>query len=235
MYSLIIPCFNEVENLKKLFVKLNLLLNNFSEEKIEIIIVNNGSTDDSNAIIKKNKLFLENKIQLLNIDRNIGYGDGIDKGIQYSKGDIICWFHADLQFDPVDLIKIFKQFKETLSSEEILIKGKRINRSFFDTFFTCGMSLFTFLLFQKKITDINAQPKIFKRSFLRFVKNPPKDFSYDIYFLLIALKNNIKVKEFPVIWHDRNAGLAKGGGSIMLKFKLTLRTIKYMIKLKGVL
>ena len=97
------------------------------------------------------------------------------------------------------------------------------------------MTVLTFLLFGNWISDINAQPKIFKRSFLKFVKNSPKDFSYDIYFLLIALKNKIKIMEYPVYWHDRNAGLAKGGGSLLLKFKLTLRTIKYMIKLKKIL
>ena len=95
-----------------------------------------------------------------------------------------------------------------------------------------GMSLITFLLFKKKLNDINAQPKIFKRSFLKFIENPPVDFSYDIYFLLIALKNNIKIIEFPVNWYDRNAGIAKGGGSFKLKIKLTLRTIKFMINLK---
>ena len=58
--------------------------------------------------------------------------------------------------------------------------------------------------------------------------------SYDIYFLLTALKNNIKIYEYPVNWHDRNAGLAKGGGSLKLKLKLTLRTIKYMITLKKI-
>ena len=234
MISLIIPCFNEEDNLKKLFNKLSLLLENFPEEKIEIIIVDNGSEDGSNAFIKKHELFLKNKIRLLEIDKNIGYGDGINKGIHYSKGDVICWFHADLQFEPVDSIYIFKKYKDVLSTEEILIKGKRTNRNFFDNLFTFGMTIFTFLLFRKKIFDINAQPKLFKKSFLKFIVNPPKDFSYDIYFLLTALKNNIKIYEYPVNWHDRNAGLAKGGGSLKLKLKLTLRTIKYMITLKKI-
>ena len=165
MISLIIPCFNEEQNLEKLLGKLNLLLNEFSDEKIEMVIVDNGSTDNSNNIIRNHKLFLDKRISLLNIKKNIGYGDGLNQGINFSKGDVICWFHADLQFDPLDAIKIYKKFKNVLSKEEIFIKGKRINRSLFDNFFTFGMSLLTFLLFKKKINDINAQPKIFKRSF----------------------------------------------------------------------
>ncbi len=234
MISLIIPCFNEEKNLPKLFDRLDLLLKEYFDESIEIVIVNNGSTDNSANLIKQHQLYINNKIQLLHIDKNIGYGDGINKGINYSSGKILCWFHADLQFDPMDAIKIYKNYKSNLNNQQILIKGKRINRSLFDSFFTFGLSLFTLLLFRKKINDINAQPKMFNRSFLKLIESPPIDFSYDVYFLLIAAKNNIKINEFPVKWYNRNAGVAKGGGSFKLKIKLTLRTIRFMINLKKV-
>ena len=234
MISLIIPCFNEEKNLPKLFDRLDLLLKEYFDESIEIVIVNNGSTDNSANLIKQHQLYINNKIQLLHIDKNIGYGDGINKGINYSSGKILCWFHADLQFDPMDAIKIYKNYKSNLNNQQILIKGKRINRNLFDSFFTFGLSLFTLLLFRKKINDINAQPKMFNRSFLKLIESPPIDFSYDVYFLLIAAKNNIKINEFPVKWYNRNAGVAKGGGSFKLKIKLTLRTIRFMINLKKV-
>ena len=96
MISLIIPCFNEEKNLEKLFDKLNLLLKEYSDENIEIVIVNNGSTDNSATFIKQHELYTKNKISLLHIDKNKGYGDGINRGISHSNGQIICWFHADL-------------------------------------------------------------------------------------------------------------------------------------------
>ena len=233
MISFIIPCFNEEKNIEKLFDKLDLLLNKYSNENIEIVIVNNGSTDNSETLIKQHNIYKKKKINLLTIEKNIGYGDGIYKGINHSNGEILCWFHADLQFDPFDAIKIYQKYKLNLYDQKIMIKGKRINRSLFDSFFTFGMSLFTLLLFGKKINDINAQPKMFNRSFLKLVKNPPIDFSYDVYFLLIATKNNIKINEYPVKWYDRNAGIAKGGGSFKLKVSLTLRTIRFMFNLKN--
>ena len=131
-----------------------------------------------------------------------------------------------------DYIKIYNQNKDILLNSKVIIKGKRINRSILDTFFTVGMSILTFFLFGHFLNDINAQPKIFNRNFLKFVTNPPLDFSFDVYFLLVALKNNTKIIETPVKWYDRNAGVAKGGGSLKLKLKLTLRTIKYMMKLR---
>lgn len=232
MISLIIPCYNEEGNLQILLNKLDYLIKEYSKDEIEIILVDNGSTDNSQKIIKKNELFLHKKISLLSIKENKGYGDGITQGINYSKSNIICWFHADLQFDPIDALKIYNQNKDILLNSEVIIKGNRKNRSILDTFFTVGMSIFTFFLFGRCLNDINAQPKIFNRNFLRFVTNPPLDFSFDVYFLLVALKNNTKIMEMPVKWYDRNAGVAKGGGSLKLKLKLTLRTIKYMMKLR---
>ena len=62
MISLIIPCFNEEKNIEKLFNKLNFLLNENSRENIEIIIVNNGSTDNSESLIKQHSLYLKKKL-----------------------------------------------------------------------------------------------------------------------------------------------------------------------------
>ena len=63
------------------------------------------------------------------------------------------------------MIKIYNKYKIDLYNQKIIVKGKRINRSLFDTLFTFGMSLFTLLLFGKKINDINAQPKMFNKIF----------------------------------------------------------------------
>ena len=104
MLSLIIPCFNEESNLNKLLNTIDTLFKKYPEEKIEIILVDNGSTDNSNKLIKKNKLFLDKKINLIEIDNNVGYGDGIYRGITSSKGNFVAWCHADLQADLKDVI-----------------------------------------------------------------------------------------------------------------------------------
>ena len=110
MISLVIPCYNEEDNLEKLLTKISYVLKKFSKERIEIVIVNNGSTDNSEKIIKKHELFHQNFISLLNLKKNKGYGDGINQGINFSKGDVVCWFHADLQFDPVEALNIYTEY-----------------------------------------------------------------------------------------------------------------------------
>mgnify|MGYP001241381582 FL=1 len=232
MLSIVIPCYNEQDNLEKLFSKLILLIQTYSEEDIEIVIVDNGSTDNSNKLMKDSNLFLDKKFKFVEIKKNIGYGNGVYEGIKNSTKKNIAWIHADLQTEPSDVIEMYKLTKQKLLAGDCIIKGKRTKRSFIDVFFTTGMSVVTYLLFKKKLNDINAQPKIFNRNFLKKLKNVPLDFSFDIFFLLVAQKENLKIFEYPIVVHKRYAGEAKGGGSLKLKIKLTLRTFSYMIDLK---
>ena len=228
MLSLIIPCFNEEENLEKLLSSIKSLLKKY--RKIEILIVDNGSTDRSEEIIIKNSLFLQNKISLIKIDKNIGYGNVIYKGILSSKGEFIVWCHVI--FKPIrTMIEIFLKSKEKLYLK-MCGKGKRIKRGFFDEIFTVGMSIITLIFFKFILNDINAQPKIINKELKNKLENAPKDFSFDLYLLLVAKKENLPIYEFPVVWNNRYAGEAKGGGTFKLKFKLTLRTLKFMFKLK---
>ena len=80
--------------------------------------------------------------------------------------------------------------------------------------------------------DINAQPKLFHKSFIKDFKNPPLDFSLDLFLIYFFKKKQISIKTFPVIFNKRQYGEAKGGGSFKGKIKLILRTLKYINLLK---
>lgn len=228
--SVVIPCYNEGPNIEKLFEKIKKLLNKSSN--IEIIIVNNGSTDNTEQNIINSELYNENKIKVLNINKNIGYGHGIMSGVKIASGEFIGWCHADLQTEPEDVYQAFIKFKEDLLKGRTIVKGLRIKRNLFDNFFTIAMSIFASFVFQRIINDINAQPKILPKSFLKFMHDYPYDFSLDLYFLIIAKINNYKILNFEVEFKNRLHGEAKGGGSILGKLKLTTRTIIYIFKLR---
>tara|TARA_B100000029_G_scaffold510259_1_gene601317 strand:+ start:516 stop:1229 length:714 start_codon:yes stop_codon:yes gene_type:complete len=228
--SLVLPCYNEGENINKLLDTVTKLQE--TNNNIEIIIVENGSKDDSLTKIKNHLIYKKNSITLLEIKKNLGYGHGIIEGLKKSTGKYIGWCHADLQNSLDDIYNIFKNNLNKLEENKLVLKGKRMNRNAIDNFFTSGMSKLVNLLFKCKLNDINAQPKIFSRNLLELLKNPPIDFSLDLYLLLTANQNNYKILECPLIVYKRVAGEAKGGGALMSKIKLTFRTFDYIYKIK---
>ena len=228
--SIIIPCYNEDENIFFVFEKIEKLLEN--NKSVEVIIIDNGSTDHTHQKIVNSKLFKEKKINFLKIEKNIGYGHGIMTGVNIASGDYIGWCHADLQTEPIDILNAYIKNLNAIENELCVIKGLRKNRNFFDSMFTFGMSLFASIIFLKKINDINAQPKIFPKTFLNYLKDYPKDFSLDLYFIVMAKINDYKIINHDVIMKKRLYGQAKGGGSMKGKIKLIKRTFIYIIKLR---
>ena len=230
IFSLVLPCYNEEENIESLLNAITKLQKIHND--LEIIVVENGSTDDSLHKIKNHPIYENNFIRLVEIKKNLGYGYGIMAGINKSTGQYVGWCHADLQNNLEDIYNIFKENYDELKKKRVFLKGKRLNRSTIDYFFTFGMSVLVSFLFKCKLSDINAPPKIFPRKFLDFINEPPNDFSLDLYFLLTARLNNYKIIERPLVIYKRVAGEAKGGGTLFTKIKLTLRTLNYVYNLK---
>jgi dolichol-phosphate mannosyltransferase len=229
--SIVIPCYNEAENIPTLVQKLEAV----NDTDIEFILVDNGSTDKTTAVLSKE---LDNKsslIKSMHIEQNIGYGHGIMTGVKETKGDVIAWTHADLQTDPIDVVNAYSTFIKKPHYEKYVLKGQRVGRNIFDEFFTFGMGVLSSLLMREKLSDINAQPKMFHRSFLEKLAYPPDDFSLDLYLLYQARINGYEILEYPVFFSKRIHGEAKGGGTLKGKWKLIKRTWVYMNELKSTL
>ena len=228
--SIIIPSYNEKNNLKFLINKSNKLIS--KNKTLEIILVDNGSTDGSKNFLQ----FLKppsTRLKIVRVKKNIGYGYGIKYGLKYANGEIISWTHADLQFDINDIVKFYQKNSIRIKFKKIIIKGSRKNRSVLDIFFTKGMSVLVNLIFNTNINDINAQPKMFKKKMIKKIINyAPNDFSIDLFLLLYSSKNGYKIQEFPLKVSKRTKDKAKGGGSILGKIKLTLSTLRYIFSLK---
>ena len=136
-FSLVIPCYNENDNLPYLFKKLEKVLSN---NLFEVIIVENGSNDGSFETINRYKSNYEN-LKFIKIHKNEGYGNGILRGLEAANGDYLAWTHADMQTDPQDIMRGAKLICES-GKKNIFVKGIRYGRSLNDRFYTIGMSFF---------------------------------------------------------------------------------------------
>lgn len=223
MYSLVIPCYNESENLPRLLKRCAEVVN--SRKDIEVVFVNNGSRDASKQVFSE-LLPQYAFARLVEVEVNQGYGFGILCGLAAARGEWIGWTHADLQADPGDAVTAFNLIKAS-GGKAAFYKGKRYGRSLFDLFFTIGMSCLGSLLLRRPLWDINAQPTIFPSSFFKAWQNPPHDFALDLYAYYLAGHSGLPIKRYPVFFGKRVAGTAHLS-SLSAKLRYSKRTVLYM-------
>jgi glycosyltransferase involved in cell wall biosynthesis len=227
--SIIVPCYNEEKNIPLILEKFNEVIN---DEYIEVIVVNNGSTDNSKNILDK-LIPKYSFARVVDVKINEGYGFGITSGLQDAKGEFIGYTHADMQTDPIDVLKALKIIESQSDSKNCYVKGDRKKRPLFDQFFTMGMSAFETIYLGKKLWDINAQPNIFHKSFFENIKsNCPKDFSLDLYLLYMAQIQGLNVVRFNVVFPERIYGKSSWNTGLSSKYKFIKRTLNFSFKLK---
>jgi len=229
--SLIIPCYNEELNIPLIFKRCQEIIP--SDIDLEIILVNNGSKDNTKAVIIEESLKAQKQVFVLcDVDKNIGYGHGILSGLSVAKGKVLAWTHADMQTDPEDVIKAFRLYKSK-NDLRIFIKGQRKNRALGPNFFTWGMTVIASLALGETLTDIGAQPKLFSREFYEkhLKTGAPDDFSLDLYAMYYAQKTGL-ILTFPVYFANRVFGEAKGGGSLKTRIKVTKRVLSFIFELR---
>ena len=140
-----------------------------------------------------------------------------------------------MQTDLRDAITAYNIIIKQDHPERCFVKGSRKKRLLIDTFFMYGMSLFETIMLKTSLFDINAQPNLFHRDFMKSISNPPKDFSFDLYFYYIAKQKGYNLRRFPVLFPKRIHGESNWNTSIKGKWKFIKRTVSFTLKLKKML
>ncbi len=113
LLSIISPAYNEEEVLPHFIERVEKVCNNLLTDKeirdYEVIIVNDGSTDNSWNIIKENHK-KNSRIKGVRFSRNFGHHSAITAGLDHAKGDFIVYMDSDLQAQPEDIPRIFREF-----------------------------------------------------------------------------------------------------------------------------
>ena len=225
-FSLVVPCYNEEANLPLLLERCKHLA---AMPDIEVVLVDNGSTDSTAGVLEK---LLPKFIgcRSIRVEKNQGYGFGIVSGLKAARGEILGWTHADLQTDPLDVLLGLELFEK--HGDEIFVKGRRYGRPVMDVVFTVGMSVFETILLAQPMWDINAQPTMFSRTFFESWTAPPDDFALDLYAYYLARSDGLKVHRFPVQFDERAHGVSRWNVNWAAKRKFIRRTMEFSFQLK---
>ncbi len=216
-FSIIIPAFNEESSIKEVLINLKKYLRT-NDYQSEIIVVNDGSTDQTLEILKKIK-----KINLINHPYNKGYGAALKTGVKNSKYDWILFYGGDNQHNPKyipELLKYTQDYDMIIGARQgyqgpfLRQPGKK---------FLHWMAEY---LVQNKIPDLNSGLRLINKSlFNKFKHILPNGFSLSTTITLAAFRENFNVKYISIKINKRNGKSTVKPKDAFVTLMLILRII----------
>lgn len=233
MISIILPTFNDEKIIE---TNINLLVAFFSSFEIELIVINDGSSDNTNKILTE--LFKSIPYaQLISLKTNCGKGEALRRGIAKSRGDVVLFMDADLSAS----LEATEIFFSNLTNFSIVIGSRSVYGSVTknsDRHRIVMGRLYNLLrrfLFLRSINDSQCGFKIFSGDIARklFGISTCNRFSIDVEILRIAEVLKISILELPVAWTASNESSIKPFRDsltmffelFILRFKLSRRRV----------
>jgi dolichyl-phosphate beta-glucosyltransferase len=200
--SVILPAYNEEKNIIGTLTELD----NFLKDQFlnyEIIIVDDGSSDKSNSLIKS---FNGGSCILLENPQNLGKGAAVKRGMLSAKGDLILFMDADNSTTIANLPDFIKaignnDFDIVIASRALSESDIKLHQPKFKEYLGKMGNLLIRLLLVPRISDTQCGFKLFKKECLKLFKlQRLSRWGFDFEILFLAKKFNFKIKEMPVSW-----------------------------------
>jgi len=221
--SIIIPIYNERENIERLYKKLDKALSRINL-KYEVLLIDDGSVDGTfDQLLKmhqKNRLF-----KIIRFRKNFGQTSAISAGFDYAEGEVVITLDADLQNDPADIPVLLSKMNEGYD----IVSGWRKNRK--DNIVTRKFPSIVANKIISKLTGVHLHDygctlKAYRKE---VVKNINLYGEMHRYIPAIASWMGVKVAEVPVMHHSRKYGKSKYGISRTIKVILDIITVKFLL------
>jgi len=201
--SIVIPVYNEEKTIAKLLARVAAV--ELGKIKKEIIVVNDGSTDETFREIKKisNLAF-----RLISYKKNKGKSSALRIGFKQVTGDVVVIQDGDMEYNPDDFNKMLKKMGEdkvkVVYGSRIL--GKRAIHYSGLSFLVGGLALtkLTNVLYGSNITDEPTCYKMFETKLLKSLKLKSKRFEFCPEVTAKILKKGIRIYEVPISYHPRH-------------------------------
>lgn len=204
--SVVIPAYNEAENLERDLDRISAELYKLTKS-YEIIIAEDGCTDNSNAVAEKlRKLKKYNgRVKHLHSDVRLGRGRALNRAFKFAKGNILIYMDSDLATDLKHTKELIDSIKNgaDFATGSRYAKGANAVRQLKREIASRTYNFLVRFLFNSKVKDHQCGFKSFKRSSLMKIIDDIKDnhWFWDTELLIRAQKKGYKIVEFPVNWH----------------------------------
>jgi glycosyltransferase involved in cell wall biosynthesis len=222
MLSVVIPAYNEEENVPILYEKLKKVLDGLGQD-YEIIFVDDGSTDGTYQRLKQ-LAEKDSRLKVIRFKRNYGQTAAMSAGFEHAKGDVIITLDADLQNDPEDIPLLLEKLKEGYH----VVSGWRKDRK--DPFLSRRLPSMVANWLISKITGVHLHD--YGCTLKAYRAEVVKDLELfgDMHRFLPALtkRRGAKITEVVVRHHPRMFGRSKYGIGRTVRVLLDIMLVKFL-------
>jgi dolichol-phosphate mannosyltransferase len=202
--SVVIPCYNEEKTLERCIERVLEISDEFLH--LEIIIIDDGSTDGSLSIARGLEQ-KDSRIIVIQQDHNQGKGAALRTGFRKATGDFIAIQDADLEYNPIDLLRILEPL---VSNDADVVFGSRFLphgphrvlyfwHSLGNRFLTLISNMFTNL----NLTDIEVCYKVFRREVLQRINIEENRFGFEPEITAKVARIGCRIYEIGISYHGR--------------------------------
>lgn len=224
MLSIIIPLYNEEDNIEPLYAKLDAVLGSLGHP-YEVILVNDGSTDDTRSRIDA-VAARDERVRVVHLRRNFGQTPAMMAGIDAARGDILIPMDGDLQNDPADIPKLLAKLDEGYDVVSGWRKDRKDNPIKRNLPSRMANTLISFIS-GVRLHDYGCSLKAYRRDIIKGVKLYGEMHRF---IPIHAAWQGARVTEVSVTHHPRIHGASKYGIERTLKVILDLMTVKFLDK-----
>ena len=214
--SIIIPVYNEEDCIERCIEETR---EAFQDTDYEIIMVNDGSTDRSHAIMDR-LVAQNNRIRYISYANNKGYSHAIRKGIQLTSKEYTSYLDADLQYPPMELRRMYEF---ALENNQTFVLGTSEQKYYqlHRRVMSLAYNLLVSKLLNLRISDANSL-KLIRTQALRKLDLKGELGAIELEVLVGIANQSIPINLFPIRAQERFAGQSKW--SLKLIY-VTLQTI----------
>ena len=208
MLTIIVPVYNEKKTIRSIVSKINQVKN----LKKQIIIIDDGSSDGTEIILKKEYLNSKKIDKIIFHKKNKGKGAAIKSAQRFIKGEYVAIQDADLEYNPIDLKKIFnymnKNKYDVVYGSRVLRKNKYENAQNFTHFIriwgNAFLTMVSNLINKQNLTDAHTCYKVFKSPIFKNVRLKEKGFAFCPEVTTKVSKKKYFIKEIPISYNGRS-------------------------------
>jgi len=228
---ILIPTYNEIENIEKIIRKVFSL-----PEPFHILIIDDGSPDGTAQKVKQLQQEFSDTLFILERNGKQGLGKAYIAGFKWSierKYDFIFEMDADFSHNPDDLIRLYEACKNNADvsvGSRYVRGGKVVNWPFNRIFISYGASVYVRLITWMPVKDCTAGFVCYKREVLEAIDLDKIKFigyAFQIEMKYTAWRKGFKIKEVPITFVDRTEGVSKMSKGIVKEAILGVWKMKF--------